>query len=414
MNGAPPIVVAGAGHLGGRAAHALREFGWRGPILLIGEERHLPYERPPLSKAVLLGKRDGASCALHKEESYAAQNIEHLVDPVVSIDPARHEVTLASGRNLAFEKLLLATGGVARRLAIPGNDLPGVMALRTMDDSLTLALRLVPDASILVVGGGFIGLEVAAAASERGCRVTVLEGADRLMGRAVPQAIAERALALHRARGVDIRLQTIPTEIAARTDGSFDVALSDGSSLTASTIVVGVGIEPAAGLARDAGLAVNRGIVVNERLVTSDRAIFAAGDVAEFPSPVSGQLNRQESWYNAESQARTAARNMLDGAESYAATPWLWSDQFDHVVHVAGEPALGVDTAVRSASDDAGIHFHLGEDGRLVGASGFGPMTVMAREFMLARKLVERRYRPRAGELADPSVALKSLLRAAA
>jgi 3-phenylpropionate/trans-cinnamate dioxygenase ferredoxin reductase subunit len=302
---------------------------------------------------------------------------------------------------------------VARRLAIPGNDLPGVMTLRTMDDALALAPRLVADARIVIVGGGFIGLEVTAAARERGCMVTLLEGADRLMGRAVPQAIAERALALHRARGIDIRLQTVPTGIVPRADGSFDVALSNGNSIAASTIVVGVGIEPAAGLARDAGLAVNRGIVVNERLATSDPAIFAAGDVAEFPSPLSGRLNRQESWYNAESQARTVARNMLDGAECYAATPWLWSDQFDHVVQVAGEPALGADTAIRAAGD-AAIHFHLDQDGRLAGASGFGPMTAMAREFMLARKLVERRYRPRPGELADPSVALKSLLRAAA
>ena len=409
MNGGLPFVIAGAGHLGGRAAHALREFGWQGPIQLIGEERHLPYERPPLSKGILLGKRDGASCALRSGESYEAANIEHLVDPVATLDPARREITLAGGRKVTFEKLLLATGGVARKLAIPGGEL--AMTLRTMDDAMALAPRLVPEARILVVGGGFIGLEVAAAARQRGCRVTLVEGADRLMGRAVPSAIAQRVLDLHLARGIDIRLQTVPTEIFRADERTLGVSLSDGSDMSVSTIVVGIGIVPVADLARQAGLAVNRGIIVNEQLATSAPGILAAGDVAEFPSPLSGQLIRQESWFNAESQARTAARNMLGGAEAYAATPWLWSDQYDYVVQIAGEPELGVDKVIRAAGE-AEIHFHLHEDGALAGASGFGTISAMAREFMLARKLVERRYRPRASELSDAGVALKSLLRA--
>jgi 3-phenylpropionate/trans-cinnamate dioxygenase ferredoxin reductase subunit len=409
VNGRLPFVIAGAGHLGGRAAHALREYGWQGPIQLIGEERHLPYERPPLSKGILLGQRDGASCALRPGESYEAANIEHLVDPIVTLDPIRRAITLASGRTVTFEKLLLATGGVARKLAIPGGDL--AMTLRTMDDAMALAPRLMPETRILVIGGGFIGLEVAAAARQRGCLVSVVEGADRLMGRAVPAAIAQRVLDLHRARGVDIRLQTVPTEIVRTNDRALCVSLSDGSDMSASTIVVGIGIAPAADLARHAGLGVNRGVIVNEQLATSEPGILAAGDVAEFPSPLSGQMIRQESWYNAESQARTAARNMLGCGEAYTATPWLWSDQYDHVVQIAGEPELGADEVIRAAGA-AEIHFHLHKDGALAGASGFGTISAMAREFMLARKLVERRYRPRASELSDAGVALKSLLRA--
>ncbi|HEX3064804.1 MAG TPA: FAD-dependent oxidoreductase [Dongiaceae bacterium] len=409
MNDSLPFVIAGAGHLGGRAAHALREYGWQGPIQLIGEERHLPYERPPLSKGILLGQRDGASCALRPGDSYETANIEHLVDPVVALDPARCEITLAGGRTVTFDKLLLATGGLARKLAIPGGEL--ALSLRTIDDAMALAPRLMPQARVLVIGGGFIGLEVAAAARTRGCQVTVVEGADRLMGRAVPLAIAQRVLDLHRARGVDIRLQTVPTEIVRTDDRTLGVSLSDGSDMSVSAIVAGIGIVPAADLARQAGLAVNRGIIVSGQLATSEPGIFAAGDVAEFPSPLSGQLIRQESWYNAESQARTAARNMLGGGETYAATPWLWSDQYDHVVQIAGEPDLGANKIIRAAGD-AEIHFHVHEDGALAGASGFGPISAMAREFMLARKLVERRYRPRPGELADAGVALKSLLRA--
>ena len=234
MNDSLPFVIAGAGHLGGRAAHALREYGWQGPIQLIGEERHLPYERPPLSKGILLGQRDGASCALRPGDSYEAANIEHLVDPVVALDPARREITLAGGRTVTFDKLLLATGGLARKLAIPGGEL--ALSLRTIDDAMALAPRLVPQARILVIGGGFIGLEVAAAARQRGCQVTVVEGADRLMGRAVPLAIAQRVLDLHRARGVDIRLQTVPTEIVRTDDRTLGVSLSDGSDMSVSAI----------------------------------------------------------------------------------------------------------------------------------------------------------------------------------
>lgn len=405
------MVIVGAGHVGGRAAQALREFGWREGIVLIGDEPHLPYERPPLSKGLLIGNRDGASCALRPPESYERDGIALVVEAVVNIDMAEHRVALASGPTIAFGALLLATGGRPRRLAIPGADLPGVMTLRTLNDATALAARLAPGARILIVGGGFIGLEVAAAARLRGCEVVLVEGADRLMGRAVPEPIASRALALHRSRDVDIRLQTVPSEITPRDGGALGLSLSDGSELTAGSVVVGIGIEPAIELARDAGLACNRGILVDAMLATSRPGIYAAGDVAEFPSPLSGQPIRQESWYNAETQARTAARNMLGGSEAYGATPWLWSDQYDHVVQIAGEPSLGVATVIRAPGESAQIHFHLDGEGSLVGASGFGPVSLMAREFLLARKLVERRLRPRSAELGDTTVALKSLLR---
>jgi 3-phenylpropionate/trans-cinnamate dioxygenase ferredoxin reductase component len=407
------MVIVGAGHVGGRAAQALREFGWGGEILLIGEEIHLPYERPPLSKALLTGERDGASCALRPREAYEAEGISHIVERVASIDAAAREVTLAGGRRIGYQSVLLATGGYLRRLAIPGADLPGVLGLRTLDDAAALAPRLSPGAKIVVIGGGFIGLEVAASARQRGCEAVVVEGADRLLVRAVPEAIGVQVLALHRTRGVDIRLQTEPREIASLVGGALSVALSDGGELVATTVVVGIGIGPASELARTASLTVNRGVVVNAELAASRPGVYAAGDVAEFPSPLSGQLTRQESWHNAETQARTAARNMLGGHESYAALPWLWSDQYDHVLQVGGEPALGCSTVTRAWGAGAQIQFHLDAQGCLVGASGFGESRAMSREFKLARMLVERRLRPRADELSDANVALKSLLRAA-
>jgi 3-phenylpropionate/trans-cinnamate dioxygenase ferredoxin reductase component len=409
MKDVRPMVIIGAGHVGGRAAQALREFGWEGEIVLVGDEPHLPYERPPLSKAVLTGEQEVASLHLRPAADYDSDAITHVRTAAVSIDTERHAVKLADGRELVYASLLLATGGHARRLTIPGHDLPGVMTLRTINDAAALALRLRADQHIVVVGGGFIGLEVAASARQRGCRVTLLEGAPRLMGRAVPAAVAEQMLAVHRARGVDVRIGCGPTVIEA--DGErLAVSLQDGSRVVADTVIVGIGIAPATALAQAAGLRVNSGVVVDALLATSAPGVYAAGDVAEFPGSLSGLPMRQETWHNAETQARTAARNMLGGSEPYAALPWFWSDQYDHQLQVSGEPALGVQTVERKLGDGAQIHFALDAGGKVVGASGCGPTGVVVRELKLARMLVERGARPDAGKLADPAVKLKSLL----
>jgi 3-phenylpropionate/trans-cinnamate dioxygenase ferredoxin reductase component len=411
MHNAPAMVIVGAGHVGGRAAQALREFGWAGPIMLVGAEPHLPYERPPLSKALLTGERTAAQCALRDPGLYAAENITHFVSKVEAIDAAARQITLADGRRFPYLALLLATGGQLRWIDIPGAHLPGVLGLRTLDDAAALAPRLVPDAHIVVIGGGFIGLEVAASARARGCRVSVIEGAPRLLGRAVPESVGARVLALHRSHDVDVRVGVAPSAIVAK-DGRLDVQLADGSSLLADTVVVGVGIAPSLALAQAAGLATARGVLVNAELQTSAAGIYAAGDVAEFPSAVSGEPIRQETWHNAETQARTAARNMLGGHEAYTELPWFWSDQYDHQLQVAGEPALGLTSATRSLGEGAEIHFYLDAQGALVGVSGFGPLSAVAKELKLARMLVERRVRPAIAQLADAGVKLKSLLSA--
>jgi 3-phenylpropionate/trans-cinnamate dioxygenase ferredoxin reductase component len=231
----------------------------------------------------------------------------------------------------------------------------------------------------------------------------------------VPASVADAVLALHRAHGVEVRLGEAPELLTPLVGGAVAVTLSDGRSLPADTVVVGVGIEPATALAKAAGLAVQRGVVVNAELETSACGIFAAGDVAEFPSAVSGELIRQETWHNAETQARTAARNMLGQHAPYADLPWFWSDQYDHQLQVAGEPALGVQTITRVLGEAAGgaqaeLHFYLGASGRLVGVSGFGPLSLVAKELKLARMLVERHAAPPAGQLADAAFKLKALL----
>ncbi|HIH2751608.1 FAD-dependent oxidoreductase [Burkholderia aenigmatica] len=404
------MAIVGAGHAGGRAAQVLRESGWGGRIVLIGAEAHLPYERPPLSKGVLTGERSAAQCRLRDPEAWAADRIEPVVATVERIDPCAREVRVSGDRVFGYDALLLATGGRARRLAIPGATLDGVFALRTLDDAAALGARLVPDARVVLIGGGFIGLEVAASARLRGCRVTVLDAASHLLGRAVPETIAARVHALHERQGVAIRVNRKPVAIERTAGGALAVVLDDGDTLIADTVVAGIGIEPADELARDAGLAVERGIVVNARLETSARGIYAAGDVAVFPSHRSGRLVRQETWHGAETQARVAARNMLGADEPYRAMPWFWSDQYDAQLQVAGEPALGERSVARVLGDDAEIHFHFDVDGRLVAASGFGRASGFVKEMRVARMLVEREADVTPTAVADVNVKLKSLI----
>ncbi|WP_367849475.1 NAD(P)/FAD-dependent oxidoreductase [Rhodoferax sp. WC2427] len=410
----PAMVIVGAGHCGGRAALALRTAGWQAAIHLVGDEPHHPYERPPLSKDLLTGDKTAEACALLSDADLREARITRHVARVTSIDATARSLTLSDGQTLAYQSLLLATGGKVRTLRIPGGDLPEVMTLRNLGDAAALAQRLTPGQRLLVVGGGFIGLEVAASARKLGCEVTVVEGAPRLMGRAVPEPVAERALALHRARGVRVLLGVGPLGIT-RTANGVRMELADGSSIEADTVLAGIGIEPDLALPQAAGLAVGRGVMVNAHLQSSLPGIFAAGDVAEFPSVLSGQLVRQETWHNAETQAAIAAQNMLEGVNSalaaYTALPWFWSDQYDHQLQVMGEPALAA-TSVTRTLDDAGgmVIFYLDADNRLVGACGWGETSRVAKELKLARTLVERRISASAEVLADPATKLKGLL----
>lgn len=406
------MVIVGAGHCGGRAAQALREAGWTGGIHLVGDEAYAPYERPPLSKDLLTGDKLAQDCALWSEQAMADLALVRHTARVVSIDPVVRSIALSNDLTLTYQSLLLATGGKVRKLTIPGGDLPEVMTLRGLDDAAALAKRLVAGHRLLVVGGGFIGLEVAASARKLGCQVDLIEGAPRLMGRAVPEPVAACALALHRAKGVRVLLGVNPLSIAAQSTGLL-VSLSDGSSIEVDTVVAGIGIEPATELAKSAGLRVARGIVVDAMLQTSHSAIYAAGDVAEFPSGLSGQLLRQETWQNAESQAFAVARNMMGRQEIYTSQPWFWSDQYDHQLQVMGEPALAVSTVARELSDGGLIIFYLNAENRLVGACGWGQISRIVKELKLTRMLVEKQACIAAEVLKDPLMSLKALLKAA-
>lgn len=394
------LIIVGAGHAGGRAALTLREEGYSGRLILIGDEPHVPYERPPLSKGLLQGSMDLAGCSLCDSARLAELGIEHIAgNPVRQLDPPQHRLQLADGQWLSYAGLLLATGGRARRLP---QEQANVLYLRTHDEALALKSALRPGARLVIVGGGFIGLEVAATARGLGCEVTVLEAGPRLAGRVLAPVISEALLKLHRQHGVDVRLNVALESIHAEA-----VQLVDGQWLPCDLVVVGIGMQPNIELAVAAGLEVGQGIRVDTHLRTGVPDIYAAGDVCEFR--LGGEYQRQETWRNAEAQGRHAALNMLGRDEPFEALPGFWSDQYDW-----GLQTVGVITplTVSRALPDAGLLlFYLDADHRLQGACGWGPGNSVAKDVKLCERLISACIALNPASLADPHVSLKHLLR---
>jgi 3-phenylpropionate/trans-cinnamate dioxygenase ferredoxin reductase subunit len=328
------FVIVGGGQAGGWAARTLRQEGFAGSIVLVSEEDHPPYERPPLSKAVLLGEAPPESAQLFPPKVYAELGIElRLGTRVSAVAPKAHLVGLADGTQLPYDRLLLATGAAPRRLeGIGGRK---VFYLRSIADAVALRTALDPQAHALVIGGGWIGLEVAAAARKLGARVTVVEAGERLCGRAAPKEVSDFLLELARANGVDVRLGTTVASMETPR-----IRLSDGDVLEPTCVVAGIGIGPSTALAETAGLELDNGILVDERLRTSVADIFAAGDVARC-TLADGRRRRLESWDNAQKQGIAAARAMLDKDVQHERYPWFWSDQHGTNVQMLGEFTAG-------------------------------------------------------------------------
>ena len=399
------MVIVGAGHSGGKAAYALRKHGWAGPITLIGSEHQPPYDRPPLSKAVLLGKKTPESCLFRQREWYQEQNIDLLLERRVSlIDRASRKVLLDDGESFDYERLLIATGAELNALQIPGVDLPGVSPLRTTDDSARVASYLRPGKHLLVVGAGFIGLEVAAAAIEKGCAVTVVESAPAALARNLPKEVAQAIVAIHAERGVTLRfgVAVVNIEGQAHVDA---VRLSTGERIQCDHLVYGVGVRPRTGLAEQAGLEVSNGVRVNAALQTSDPDIFACGDVCSFFSKRYGRALRLESWKTAEDQADFAARSMLGQAVSYDEVPWFWSNQYDIALQVAGLPTIGSTTVSRPAGRGR-LFFSLSEAGALIGLCGLGPIPDIAVPVRLLKAWIDSGARLCPHRLADVTIPL--------
>ncbi|QKC80648.1 ferredoxin reductase [Mesorhizobium sp. NZP2077] len=405
------MVIIGAGECGGRAALTLRDLGYDGPVTLVGDEPHLPYERPPLSKDAMISDAPEIK-AIASDAILAEKSIRHIHSiQAVAIDRAVHRVRLADGSVLAYDKLLLATGSAPRKLPMPGLGARCVY-LRTFADALAIRAHLGPGNRIAVIGGGFIGLELAAAARKLGAAVTVIEAQPRILMRGVPAEIAEVIHQAHVAEGVDIVCGQGIATIAD--DGSqVRIALSGGREISADFAIIGIGAVPVTGLAAEAGLTIDNGIAVDAELRSSDPDIFAAGDCCSFPLAVyGGRRVRLEAWRNAQEQGALAAKNMLGAAEAHAAVPWFWSDQYGLSLQIAGLSDEGRGTVRRDLGDGAFILFHLAEDGRLVAASGIGPGNAVARDTRLAEMLIGKRAKPAPEALGSQAVKLKSLLAA--
>ncbi|MFJ4784059.1 NAD(P)/FAD-dependent oxidoreductase [Streptomyces sp. NPDC088794] len=408
------MVVVGGGECGARAAFALREAGWSGPVTLIGSEAVPPYERPPLSKSVLTGPPASAPTTICDTETLRSAGIDFVAGVAATdIDRDHHEVVLATGQRIPYQRLLVATGANPRRLPLPGAAVDGVHCLRSHGDALALRDRLRPGARIGVIGGGFIGLELAAAATVHGCAVTVIESAPRLMSRGATAHLADTVTARHERAGADVRCGTGVVQLD-RHDEELLLELTTGETLVCDTVVVGIGAVPETSLARKAGLAVDNGVRVDTLLTTSDPDIFAAGDCCSWPHPLyDGRRIRLESWRNAQDQGGAAARNMLGADEPFTTVPWFWSDQYELTLQIAGLPDAATAEVVRHRPDGVEIRFGLGPDGRLLSASAVGTGNAVTQDIRLAELLIARRAIPSPETLADPTAALKALLKQA-
>lgn len=407
--GGTGMVIVGAGEAGARAAMALREAGWAGPVALIGDEGEAPYERPPLSKAAMTCEAEPAPTTICDRVRLAQAGIDFIGGVAAAgIDRAGHAVILADGRRIPYARLLLATGARARRLAIPGGG--QLLYLRSFTDALALRRRLRPGTRVGIIGGGFIGLELAASAVARGCAVTVVELASRVLGRTVPEAIASVVAARHEAAGVRL-VCGLAVERVDAADGTVRIVLSDGLAVDCDLAIAGVGAVPDTALAEAAGLDIENGIRVDATLRTADPDIFAAGDCCSFPHPLfGGRRIRLEAWRNAQDQGSHAARAMLGFEAEYGTPPWFWSDQYDLTLQIAGLPDAGGTEVVRRREDGVELRFRLDGAGRLVAASAVGVGNAVARDIRLAEMLIARRAVPDRAQLADPSVNLKRLL----
>ncbi|MEU7863326.1 FAD-dependent oxidoreductase [Nonomuraea sp. NPDC049141] len=330
-------LIAGAGLAGAKAAQALREEGFQGRIVLVGEESERPYERPPLSKGYLLGRTEREEIYVHPQPWYGEHDVDLLLGTAVTgIDPAGHEVSLSDGSRIGYAKLLLAAGSSPRRLPIPGADLDGVLYLRRVEDSDRLKAVFPTASRVAIIGAGWIGLETAAAARAAGAEVTVLESAELPLLRVLGREVAEVFAGLHREHGVDLRCGVRVAEIVGRGGRAVGVRLADGSQIDADAVIVGIGITPNTGLASSAGLEVDNGVRVTARLRTSDLDIYAAGDVANAFHPLLGKHIRVEHWANALHQPQVAAKTMLGQDVHYDRLPYFFTDQYDLGMEYSG------------------------------------------------------------------------------
>ena len=400
------VVIVGAGHAGGTAAALLRQYGFEGPITLLGDEPIAPYQRPPLSKAWLKGEADADSLALKPESFYGEHGIDLRMGVVVAgLDRAAKVVRLEGGEAVAYDILILATGARARRLAIPGADLAGILELRTAAHAETLKTTIGPGKRLAIIGGGYIGLEAAASARALGADAVVIEVLPRVLARVASEPLSHFFQDYHRAHGVQFELGVGVSGFEGEGGHITGVKLADGRVIACDAALVGIGAVPNEELAKDAGLDCANGVVVDLEARTSDPSIFAIGDVTNRPMPLYDRTHRLESVPNALEQAKQAAAAIVGRPAPAGETPWFWSDQYDIKLQIAGLPFECDQILVRGdpASGKFAV-FHLkGDKVQSVEAVNAPP------EFMMGKQLIAKQTPVAREKLADTSISMKEV-----
>ncbi|HEV2375002.1 MAG TPA: FAD-dependent oxidoreductase [Streptosporangiaceae bacterium] len=408
MAAEPAFVIVGASLAGAKAAETLRAEGFGGDIVLLGQETELPYERPPLSKGLLLGKDEKSSIYVHDAAWYQENAVDLRTGVTVTgVDAAQHEVRTDGGATVAYRKLLLATGSSPRRLRCPGGDLDGVLYLRQVEDSERLRSALSDGAQVVVVGAGWIGLEVTAAAREAGCDVTVVEPEPTALHRQLGPELGAVFTALHIDHGVTFRFGETVTELLGSGGRVTQAVTSSGARLPADVVVVGIGAVPNTALAEEAGLEVRDGVVADAALRTTDPDVFVAGDIARYYHPLYDQQIRVEHWANALTGGPVAAKSMLGQRVAHDGVPYFFSDQYDLGMETAGLPEPGsYDRVVYRGDRDRRefIAFWL-KGGVLVAGMNVNWWDVNED----IQSMVRARREPDADRLADPDVPLSEL-----
>lgn len=397
------MVIIGAGHAAGQAAASLRQEKYEGPITIIGDEPHIPYQRPPLSKQYLSGEQAIERVYLRPEKFYADKDVTlKLGVNATEIDREAKQVVLDNGENVPYDKLIIATGSRPRILNIEGSDLKGIHYLRTIADVDAIRDEMAAGKNLVIVGGGYIGLEVASVGIEKGLNVHVLEMESRILQRVTTTQMSEYYHNLHSGRGVNIHTDTMVSGFAG--SDQVEQVLCGDESFDADLVIVGIGIMPNIELAQAAGLECDNGIVVDDHCRTSDPEIYAAGDCTNHPNPLLNRRLRLESVPNAMEQARVCVSNMLGGDKIYAAMPWFWSDQYELKLQMVGFSADGDEHVLRGNMEENQFAVFYLNNGKVVAADAVNS----PKEFMVCKQLVGKAVDP--ATLANPETELKDLL----
>jgi 3-phenylpropionate/trans-cinnamate dioxygenase ferredoxin reductase subunit len=406
MSNSQSAVIIGGSHAAVQLVISLRQKGWEGQITVVSEEPHMPYHRPPLSKAYLAGDSSEEQLALRAPAAYEKLDVNFMLGVSVKrIDTQAYKLELDNNQTLPFSKLALCTGARARPLPIPGADLQGVHYLRTMDDVGGIQQSAASAKTAVIIGGGYIGLETAASLRKLGIAVTILETESRLLKRVASETTSEFYLRLHQQHGTDIRCNTMATAIEG--DAAVTgVVCGDGNKISADMVIIGIGVIPNTELACDAGLDVDNGVLVNEFAQTSHRDIVAAGDCTNHPNPMLKTRLRLESVPNATEQAKAAAASICGIEKQYAELPWFWSDQYDVKLQIAGMNQGYTDAVIRGDSGSSSFSVFYLKDNLILAADCIN----RPKDFMLAKKLIMQGKPTEAAALADETTELKTLM----